>query len=424
MTTPATTLPSWATAATYAAGPDTGLSVRLEPAGATKSTGHVADTRTAARTANWIEGALCDWVSALAPVAYCSWNRDWDCLLVAGATYSMMNPGLGQYAGQWFLPVAGIAGVSLAGHVCWHPSTITAGAHQSSAITVIGATSIPMTVACGGATFVTSVDPFTATDTIIYSNAVTTLAPTPHTLIGGTANPIKVQASGILFVAANAKNGGWGNGETYWTGSSDGATWTPRTVSSFPDYAATLSHIAVSATGELAMGFINSARVLFSSDAGVTWTLTLRGGAGNNTVGLAHTSTGWLALDANGSLWRYNGSAWVTAGTLTNILDTAGAAYVTDGTLRHWHGNVLASDDKLGVVALGYTFSTLVANVSLDGGLTWRAVVLARGRSGSSAVGWQPRGVCFGDGQFYAVGDGPDAADAAYAGALFSSLRI
>lgn len=59
------TLPTWATDATIASGPDAGLSPILEPASGVKAQGNVAGQGAAARWYNWLFNLLCQWIAYL-----------------------------------------------------------------------------------------------------------------------------------------------------------------------------------------------------------------------------------------------------------------------------------------------------------------------------------------------------------------------
>lgn len=424
MTTPVQKLPIFATAATVPSGPDSGLTSRLEPSAGTLSSGHLANTRTAARIANWVEGGLCDWVNALAPVAYASWRPVWE--LPAYGVYPASH--VGGYGGYWTVALD----LTVDAHTSRSerlnsPLDTTSGYHQGPgqvAHTTVADDYRPIAAATNPAGItVVAYEPVTGTDTVVSPVPTnTTVAAAPVTLVSATAGAVKVAYSGSVgFVAYPAGVSEWVLGGTYWT-STDGSTFTARTI---PDFgaAATVSSIVSGRTGTLAVGFLGTGLVGFSTD-GIAWTITTVTGSSGYTVGLCETAQGWLLLDSVGALFRYNGAAWVAAGTIADPPNTTGALYNNTADNRIWRGNYMCSDGGRAVVILTSASGRLYCKLSLDEGTTWRDVPLAHNYSGGATYNWIPAGLNYSDGQFVAVAYGPNTGNTGYVASIYSSLKM
>lgn len=423
MTTPAAKLPTWATATTVATGADTGLSTRLEPSAGTLASGHLADTRSAARVENWVKGNICDWVSALAPIAYSTWSC-WRCAAdtVASDWFVRAAPYLDGYHGFWNIPLT-LAGDGSDSQTDKHPSPLAAtGAHQITAVvdhgTLGNLSDQPISAASSPTVSVIGFDAASIAASTVLSVPANALTGTVVTL-AATNQPIKTVYSPLagLFLAYPAGISGWVDGGTYWT-STDGLSFTARTISGFTG-PTTVSSIAVGAhTGGLAIGFLGTTMMAASID-GINWTVSARGGT-NYTVGLCETAAGWLALDSGGELWRYNGTAWVSVGTIADGPNSIGALYHT--APARWLGNFMASDGGRAVLILTSDSGRLYVKLSLDEGLTWRDVGLAH--QYNATRNWIPAGVSYSDGQFAAVvyGTHPTASD--WVGHVFFSAKM
>jgi hypothetical protein len=426
MTTPTTKIPTWATSATVPSGGDVGLSSRLEPSGGTLASGHLADTRTAARVENWLKGSLCDWVGALAPITYANWTS-WTGRTNTPSPMGAVLPSayVSGVGGFWTIPLA-IEAAPLVGQSDKHPSTLdSTGAHERPGVivhgTVDGLRPICSAARLSGDLVVTFSD-VDATNTSILQVAANSLVGTV-VVLHATPRALKVAYSPLaaLFVAYPAGVSGWADGETYWT-SADGLTWAPHTIASFGTNTAS-SMVAGARTGQLALGMLGSNQIAFSDD-GVTWTITARGGSAY-TVGLCETAAGWLALDNASALWRYTGGAWVAAGTLTDGdgPNALGALVMTNPVV--WIGNLLASDGGRAVTILTASSGRLYIKLSLDEGETWRDVGISHSYApGSPAHNWLPGGLSYSDGQFAATAYGPDSAGTGWAGTVFFSMRM
>jgi hypothetical protein len=421
MSTPTANIPSWATDANFASGPDVGYPTRLEPSEAVKGQGYVGKTKISAQTDNWRAGATSDWLRYLSPIQLRNWHAvlpAYRILEIEGSATSLQP--YAAYSGFWWVGATNNQLESTGSVVVIPANTSTSGDLRGhSEIMADGAKRISSVAISESGVVVAAGDHNDgATTTVVWVGTTTGGTLTAVTIDNYVYVPIKVVWTGLYFLALPAHGDAITSGAEYWF-SPDGTNWYEDSFNSI-GITATLLHCVVGLPETVAMGFCDSSVVLVSSDSGDNWTVTDTGDTGTCTVGLCWTGAGWMAIGADNKLRQLVGSTWVEIGTISGLPEQGGSYYTSD---RGYWGNMLASDGSRALVRpVEVDGAGLSVAWSLDLGTTWTTEPIAH--TFSSGHRYMPRGVCYGGGEFLLLADGPNSDGDAYISQVWASLRL
>lgn len=369
MTSPATRLPNWASDSTIAAGVDAGLATRLDPGLGIEAQGHQGDRRTAARHANWLGGAQCEWLAYLAGVGVRNWQP-----LVTGAEVgvSATPTRLVGFKGRWLW----LMNRSAAGATVGPLLPALGGPTASLATTAVTSTYGAYDAACGGTSMVyASIPDATETDTRCISDC---------TWANGTgADYTVVDAGQDDYLGRVMCTNRMGAG-TYVAHSRDdiyrsvdyGATWTEVSPATLPGSVQTFCADPANGAGgssRLVLTYSGATSsdpcgLLYSDDDGVTW-LDAPASTGL-ALGVARVSGRFLFLDEAGELFYLADAASVCLSTGVTLTGYAGV----DALLSSW--DMIAGDGgRMVVAAVKDPFGGgIAAYVSTDAGATFALV--------------------------------------------------